>query len=514
MIRLQKPQRAPARPLLWWLLLLLLLCVPAAHAPCPADPEGWHDPRRQPSGPDPLVGPSGEDEETRLHWLGQAMQRLIDQCAGRAALTPYADLRLPCGGRDVPDSALGRLDVSAGNDTAGCMAALRRQPGVQVSFGGQAWPAIWYRYHSRFNTSDRAWIWQQINRSAAAAVAVSNATHSAVRAGTGNVGVDVSYNNMYYMNMVNVALMGEIAGNARAAELGYRLIDDWLQYARTADLHEFGSPTYYWVQINSLYMGYMYAKRPGAKALFQAILDHTWADIAANYFIPSQTLSGPKSRDYDFLYGHGALMVHTYAQGFPGATNGSLVCEYNDTHCERNDAGQNAFALHNQLHADGYRLPASILALASAPTREVHARFVGQRRDRNGNMRRFAERSNFVRNDSYAIGCASQDYITNTHSKYFPGPQDKLLTIQLGALNQSMVRPVPEITIQPDYLDCPYGHIHEKLTDKPSHLAFHPGMVQARNVLLATTAINVQDTLDGFALNLSQPAGGARAQRR
>jgi hypothetical protein len=26
--------------------------------------------------------------------------------------------------------------------------------------------------------------------------------------------------------------------------------------------------------------------------------------------------------------------------------------------------------------------------------------------------------------------------------------------------------------------------------------------------MLATTAINVQDTLDGFALNLSQPGGG------
>jgi hypothetical protein len=25
-------------------------------------------------------------------------------------------------------------------------------------------------------------------------------------------------------------------------------------------------------------------------------------------------------------------MVHTYAQGFPGATNGSLVCEYRLRH--------------------------------------------------------------------------------------------------------------------------------------------------------------------------------------
>ena len=168
-----------------------------------------------------------------------------------------------------------------------------------------------------------------------------------------------------------MALLGEIVGNKEAAEMGYRLIDNWLQYEQTADLHEFTSPTYYWVQINSLYMGYLYAKRPGAKAVFKAILDHTWADVAANYFIPAQTLSGPSSRDYDFLYGHGALMVTIYAQGLPGSTNGSLMCEWNDTHCERNDAGQNVFALHNLMMKDGYRLPPHVMALASAETREV-----------------------------------------------------------------------------------------------------------------------------------------------
>ena len=68
----------------------------------------------------------------------------------------------------------------------------------------------------------------------------------------------------------NVALLGEIVGNKEAAEMGYRLIDNWLQYEQTADLHEFTSPTYYWVQINSLYMGYLYARRPGAKAVFKA----------------------------------------------------------------------------------------------------------------------------------------------------------------------------------------------------------------------------------------------------
>lgn len=70
-------------------------------------------------------------------------------------------------------------------------------------------------------------------------------------------------------------------------------------------------------------------------------------------------------------------------------------------------------------------------------------------------MAGFAERYNFVFNDSYTIGSASQDYITNTHSKYYPGPQDKMMDIELGQPGQSMVRPLPAITVVPDYLDCP-----------------------------------------------------------
>ena len=73
------------------------------------------------------------------------------------------------------------------------------------------------------------------------------------------------------------------------------------------------------------------------------------------------------------------------------------------------------------------------MALASAPWREVRSKFIGQHVDVNGQEARFAEKYNFVANDSYTIGSASQDYITNTHSKYFPGPQDKLVDIQLGA---------------------------------------------------------------------------------
>ena len=82
----------------------------------------------------PAVGPSNEPLPTRLHWLASAMQRLVDQCAGVAPLTPYADLRLPCGGRDVLGMALSSLDISGGNETARAMRYLRKLPGPEISF--------------------------------------------------------------------------------------------------------------------------------------------------------------------------------------------------------------------------------------------------------------------------------------------------------------------------------------------------------------------------------------------
>lgn len=214
-------------------------------------------------------------------------------------------------------------------------------------------------------------------------------------------------------------------------------------------------------------------------------------------------ISGPHSRDYDFLFGHGALQVHLYAQSLPGMA--PPVCETHDIHCERTDDTQNVFALLNlMLGAEGYKLPNRLLELTKTRSNTVSSGFIGQERDANGNMARFSQRYNFVQRGSFTIGSASQDYITNTHSEYFPGPQDKLFDLELGKPNMSMYQPTPAITFVPDYLDAPYGHILEPKTKKPSHLALHPGFVQSTNAVLFSTAINVEDTLDGFKLRTTR----------
>ena len=127
-----------------------------------------------------------------------------------------------------------------------------------------------------------------------------------------------------------------------------------------------------------------------------------------------------------------------------------MHCEFEDPHCEgpisasdprwENPDGTSrvgsgepmtvvSISLFNLLHPRGYRPPKQLLALASAPaTRVVTSRFLAQNVTANGNQAKFAELYNFV-TPHFAIGSASQEYITNTHSKYYPNVESKLLNI-------------------------------------------------------------------------------------
>eukprot|EP01052_Picozoa_sp_SAG31_P038065 SAG31_NODE_5015_length_2800_cov_2.011847_4_plen_114_part_00 len=88
-----------------------------------------------------------DDYATRVRYLKMSMKLLHDQCEGKAPLTPFSSLRLPCAGRDLVDGALGKLLLSDGADAEGCMEWLRKPgAGSPSSFGGQPWPAIWYQF--------------------------------------------------------------------------------------------------------------------------------------------------------------------------------------------------------------------------------------------------------------------------------------------------------------------------------------------------------------------------------
>lgn len=425
--------------------------------------------------------------------------------------------------RDLPNGALASAvlqalpgeEAAADVDCTEAFALLQRFGSrFDMSFGGQGLPPLWLSYRDCFNETQQAWI-----RAAVAASLPKSIPDATPQ--------EVSYTNMWLMSVVNSIVYGEMAGGAAgaaAADIGYTMLDMWVNYTKRAGIHEFTSPTYGHVQLTALYVGYIWAARPGARETFQWALDLLWADSAANWYEPQAALSGPHSRDYDTLLGHGMMYAEFYAHGLPGAR--PLVCEWRDPHCEGPAEGAYvgtmepmtvlAISYYNLVHPRGYRPSSQIMALASIPERTVQGRFLAQQVTANGNEARFAERYNFVTPD-FAMGSASQDYITNTHSKYYPYLGDKLVTILLGASSLPVAdgddpvrpRPLPQVSIQPDWMDNPYGFpatYPPGSPDKASHLAFHPGIVQSRNHLLVTLALDGQDALDG-GFNTSGAAG-------
>ena len=431
------------------------------------------------------------DDDHRMAWLQNAVKQSvhmleINQCG--------SETKHSCGGRDFSNGALAVYLLSGGVNTSGAMYYLKKvRP--DGSFVGQAYCALLHepQFVDSLNTDDRAWFIDTINE--------------ALPSLSEWKGADVSYSNMYFMGMVNSILCGEgnITGiNATlghsAAKNGYSLLSDWKSFAAQAGNHEFNSPTYYWVQINAIQLGCMYSTTAAKEDLCQ-ILDHIWANVAANYFYPTEAMSGPHSRDYDFLFGHGALQVHTYINGL--GTH-PPVCETDDAHCERTTDGQNALVYLNALRVRdgsgiGHRVPELILQLSLiSPVRIVESKWLGQMKDANNQSDRFGDRYNYIVAGRYSIGSASSDYITNTHVAYYPHPQDKLVDIEFALPNMSQLLPIPSITIVPGWRDQPYGHFYEPLTQKPSHLASHPGNVQFQNLLLQTNALNPTEQLDGF----------------
>ena len=464
-------------PIPWLPLLLLFTALPTTVAANPHSP--------------------------RIHgWLLNAVKQSLLQVEQNAC---GSEQKHPCSGRDLSNAAVSTYLVSSlatnGTDinTTGAMHWLSQvQPGG--SFVGQGFCALAQEdaFMASVNTTSAQWIVASINKALPGLAVWSS--------------IDVSYSNMYFMGMVNCIICGEAPGVNRtlgqaAATHGYTLFNNWLIYAATAGNHEFDSPTYYWVQMNALGLGCMYAKNDVQRQKICRVLEHLWADVAVNFFHPTETLSGPHSRDYDFLYGHGALQVLTYINGLG---RNPPLCEYNDAHCERTNDGQNALVLLNALRArdpssarPGHRPKASTLALANVSTRVVQSRWLGQNLTKNNMTARFGDRYNYIRSNLFAIGSASQDYITNTHRAYYPCPQDKLINIDLAFTNgMTQYKPIPDITLVHDWMDQPYGHRWgNNPTDKPSHLAPHPGNVQFENILLATSALNPTEALDGFHID-------------
>ena len=472
---------------------------------------------------------------TPIDWLASDLSSQLNAMLNGSS-TPQA--------RDLTEGALTALLVSQDEKEACATArALMRRFGdrFDMSFGGLCVPALVYGwfdtcFDAKTHGSDRINFIEAINA-------------SLPQRDTEATTQDVAYTNMYLMAAVTTLLFGEMATaiattyqphgdlptlRRRAATttaVGYKLLAQWLSFTANGGIHEFTSPTYSHVQLNALYMGYLYSRRDGARAHFGRSLDYLWSELMASYLPASGTLTGPHSRDYDFLLGHGMVDIDYYTQRTAG---GDALharqprCAFHDPHCEGTPRSwmkgigtgepsmDMSITLLNLLRPDGYRVHENMLRWARAPSRVVTSCFLPPGRTANGRQGRFADTYNYLvataDGGGFAVGSASQDYSTRVHSPYAPYPGEELVHIRLcPPLNSSLScratsdshRPAtPAITIQPDFADSPYGLSARYPLwagiDKGAHLAMHPGIVQDRGTLLATHALNTWDATDGF----------------
>ena len=395
-------------------------------------------------------------EPAPLGLLKDGLTRIVAKIEAAAA-----DPNQPLSVRDLPNAALGELAL--GGDPKKAESLLRlmfaqqdmdaKSPGYgtvpweirgktvtdpnAIEFSMQAVGPILIRYGERLSPA----FLQEAPPHLTAAVAALE-RHK----------VPILYTNIFLMKSANLILLGRVLKDERVAAEGEAMLDAWLEQSKHLGITEYDSPTYYKVDANDLNYGYLYAEKTETKEKFKAALDILWTDIGSNYFPGRGSLSGPHSRDYDFLTGHSGLDVFFIAYGWAPMPKTSKGLDIESVGLLQNELDQ------------GYRPGPEIIALTKKPER-WNARLWG---DQPGQ-----DRTNYITPD-FAIGGASHDYC----------PYDKSISIQLASK-----KPLTDISVVVDDSDEPYGKTQVENPDghsKPHHLSSRPVTLQNKGLLLAT----------------------------
>lgn len=125
-----------------------------------------------------------------------------------------------------------------------------------------------------------------------------------------------TYTNIALLNASDLILLGEALGDAAAAAEGERRLALFLKTVWEEGVHEYVSPTYYGVDVESLALLETLASQAETRDLARALLNFFWRDIALNWYAPGQRLAGTHSRTYDYVFGFGELDQTLVASGW------------------------------------------------------------------------------------------------------------------------------------------------------------------------------------------------------
>ena len=187
------------------------------------------------------------------------------------------------------------------------------------------------------------------------------------------------YTNILVARITNNILMGRWLNEPTAVAEGEALLDQWLNFTHdnaNVFIHEYASTFYFWNDLNALLPAAQYyhtsESRPTNR--LRAVADQVFAHMSASYFPPTATMTGPHSRDYNFLDGKFYIVRGVWGTGIMGFT--TVFLDHDDsavTAAHLSDL-QNAVLYHTITTDDGYRPPCDLVALGrSQEGREVRS---------------------------------------------------------------------------------------------------------------------------------------------
>lgn len=134
--------------------------------------------------------------------------------------------------------------------------------------------------------------------------------------------VKPDYTNITLFNIVHNIVLGETFERPDAVAEGRKRLAMFLNVLYDHGAFEYVSPTYYAVDIDALQFGYRYISDPEIRETFKILLDYFWTDMALNWYLQGQRLSGAQSRTYDYLRGLGGVDMACGMAGLATAPTG------------------------------------------------------------------------------------------------------------------------------------------------------------------------------------------------
>jgi len=284
--------------------------------------------------------------------------------------------------------------------------------------------------------------------------------------------VPVTYTNIYLMRASDLIMLGQFLGDPTILSHGRYALRTWSELTRRVGISEFDSVWYYPPDLSALSQIERYATDAGDRRIARDALNLFWTDIAANYMPAAHKLSGPSSREYDFVTGNGDLPYWLEGVGWADAD-------------EVGHSNLGSIYIEDIVKNGGFKPSASIKALAFGPARDVTSTY-----DAYPGHTRW----NWV-GKNVSLGCAGGSY----------GPQDKLLTGTFaGPASEAQLN----VLLQKG--GPPYGT--QSSTQKPSHLAPSLGCIERGGAAIATfflTPALLGPTPRGFETDVIFPRDAA-----